>query len=246
MENDNRTGILAQITDKTKALALIGMIVEALFLASLPAFDANNRVYPLLVTGIILLVIVIGLVVIELREKHTREVPGSSAEGYQGFRYEELPDREVLYRKVAELISKAKRYVFDTTWGPDPPEPTESEIAAQDGYLDARRQVVKKGLKYWELFTRSEGRKERMQKSSQESQRKGTYKIKELSGYPRKKPLPDFMVIDDEIVVLSHVHIDSPRQKNQYLIISCSPLAKLFADWFMECWNQAEEIPFRK
>jgi PAS domain-containing protein len=69
MPKDNWPGILRHVTDKTKALALICLIVNAIFLASLPALGVGQRIYAFLLCGIMLIVIAVGIILIELSEK---------------------------------------------------------------------------------------------------------------------------------------------------------------------------------
>lgn len=69
MTRNNWPSLLKNVTDKTKALALICLIVNALFLASLPALQIGQRIYALLVCGVMLIVIAVGVILIELTEK---------------------------------------------------------------------------------------------------------------------------------------------------------------------------------
>jgi|GEM_PF-5746382 len=65
-------GILAQVTDRTKALAVICLVVDGLFLLSLPSLDTSHRIYAVASGGVILVVVAIGIVLIELAEARSQ------------------------------------------------------------------------------------------------------------------------------------------------------------------------------
>jgi hypothetical protein len=93
MAKEKKAAILSQVTDRTKALALIGLVVDALYLTSLPALDSSQRIYPLLIAGFILTLIAAGIIWIELKDAskppasaplpttNTRPALSSGAEG---------------------------------------------------------------------------------------------------------------------------------------------------------------------
>jgi hypothetical protein len=66
--------ILAHVTDRTKALAVICLVVDGLFLLSLPALEVSHRIYGVVVGGVILVVIAIGIVLIELRHTDANRI----------------------------------------------------------------------------------------------------------------------------------------------------------------------------
>jgi hypothetical protein len=71
-------GILQSVTDKTKALALICLIINAIFLTSLPALEVRQKTYALFLCFALLALIAGGIVFIELRDKRTSHTLGSA------------------------------------------------------------------------------------------------------------------------------------------------------------------------
>src|SRR4051812_37772555 len=67
MTSEPRGGLLKGIDNRTKVLALICLIAEALFLASLPVLPADQTLYALITCAVILLVMVVGIVFLESR-----------------------------------------------------------------------------------------------------------------------------------------------------------------------------------
>jgi hypothetical protein len=67
MTTEARGGLLKSIDTRTKVLALVGLIAEALFLGSLVALPSHHALYALITCAVILVVIVLGIVFLESR-----------------------------------------------------------------------------------------------------------------------------------------------------------------------------------
>jgi len=65
---ESRVGILSTIDTKTKVLALIALIAEALFLGSLTVLPSDQTLYALITCAAILVVTIIGIVIVEIAE----------------------------------------------------------------------------------------------------------------------------------------------------------------------------------
>jgi hypothetical protein len=150
-----------------------------------------------------------------------------------------LPDRIALYKKATELIQTGK-VVLDTTWGPDAPEPTKAEREAMSVYLEARREFVRRRNQYRELFTITEQRAERIANSAREAVGT-TYSVRHLEGFPKVKPIVDFMVVDSEHVLLSHVRSDRLAEY-RFVYLRCPQVGQLLTKWFEDCWIKAKEV----
>ncbi len=72
---ESRAGILSTIDTKTKVLALIALIAEALFASSLPVVRADKVLFlaALITCALILIVAIVGIVIVEVAE--TRKSP---------------------------------------------------------------------------------------------------------------------------------------------------------------------------
>jgi len=152
-----------------------------------------------------------------------------------------LASREAMYRKAHELIENAKSHVLDTTWGADAPKLTTPESLARDKYIETRREVVKKGLSYKEIFTDTQGKKSRLQLSASEAKKDTTYQVRKIPSSAMTKPVIDFMVVDGENVILSHVRSER-MQDNRFMFVKSKFLAQLFTKWFEDCWDVAKPV----
>lgn len=65
---DSRLGILSTIDTKTKVLALIALVAEALFLGSLSTLRGDQALYALITCAAILVVTIVGIVIVEVME----------------------------------------------------------------------------------------------------------------------------------------------------------------------------------
>jgi len=65
---EKKAGILATIDTKTKVLALITLVAEALFLGSLSTLPSQHTIYALITCATILIISIIGIINIELAE----------------------------------------------------------------------------------------------------------------------------------------------------------------------------------
>lgn len=65
---ESRVGILSTIDTKTKVLALVALIAEALFLGSLIVLPVDQVLYALITCAVILVVTIIGIVIVEIAE----------------------------------------------------------------------------------------------------------------------------------------------------------------------------------
>lgn len=72
MSNENRMNILQAVDSKTKVMALIALIAEALFLGSLAALPASETLYALIACAVVLIVTLGGIVIIEVAEIRTK------------------------------------------------------------------------------------------------------------------------------------------------------------------------------
>lgn len=67
----NRVGILSAVDTKTKLLALIALVAEALFASSLAVLKADQALYALITCAVILAFTIIGIVIMEKSEIDT-------------------------------------------------------------------------------------------------------------------------------------------------------------------------------
>ena len=79
-EGKSRSALLSVIDTKTKVMALICVVVEAMLLASLPQIDRHQRLYALIVCAVVLIILLIGMFVVEIaeaRQKHNSSLPNT-------------------------------------------------------------------------------------------------------------------------------------------------------------------------
>lgn len=67
MNGDDRKGLLSAVDSRTKVLALIALVAEALFLGSLATLPAEHTIWALAVSATILVVTIVGIVVVEVQ-----------------------------------------------------------------------------------------------------------------------------------------------------------------------------------
>lgn len=72
MANENRVNILQAIDSRTKVMALIALIAEALFLGSLATIPYSETLYALIACAVILVVTLGGIVLVEVTEIRTK------------------------------------------------------------------------------------------------------------------------------------------------------------------------------
>lgn len=73
MIKEKWSGILASIDSKTKVLALITLIAEALFIAAISVLPAEQIMNALITCAVILVVCVVGIIAIELAEVRSKK-----------------------------------------------------------------------------------------------------------------------------------------------------------------------------
>jgi hypothetical protein len=73
MTSEPRDGLLKGIDSRTKVLALVCLIVEALFLGSLVALPSDQTLYALITCAVILVVMILGIVFLESKGTGSRE-----------------------------------------------------------------------------------------------------------------------------------------------------------------------------
>lgn len=81
MVNENRMNILQAVDSRTKVMALIALIAEALFLGSLATLPSSETLYALIACAVILVVTLGGIVLVEVTEIRTKRaalVPDSN------------------------------------------------------------------------------------------------------------------------------------------------------------------------
>jgi hypothetical protein len=157
---------------------------------------------------------------------------------YRLFHCAELADRAEMYRRISKLLmDKKEGWVYDTTWGNNPPEKMNAkERKAFDEYVAARRQVLLAGVSYKELMSFTVERFERISESIAESAKESNYDVKILEKRIDVS-VPDFLVTDSGEIIISHVDVGGSRRK--YLDIKCPAVAAFYAEWFNECWESA-------
>lgn len=74
MPNEKRMNILQAIDSRTKVMALIALIAEALFLGSLATLPSSETLYALIACAVILIVTLGGIVLVEVTEIRTKRV----------------------------------------------------------------------------------------------------------------------------------------------------------------------------
>ncbi|MDP2883638.1 MAG: hypothetical protein Q8P51_01270, partial [Ignavibacteria bacterium] len=161
----------------------------------------------------------------------------SSAE----FSCETLENREALYKSAAEVIGSAKS-ILDTTWGPEPSEPSPSELAARAKYLDAKRRAIRGGAGYCEIVSSAPLAEIGTEDSEKLKHGHPNFWVAALGGPTTEAYMIDFLVADEQQIIFSHVHSTVPGGMNRYLCCKCEPLAKLFAGLFRQCWDIAKEV----
>lgn len=80
MPREKRMDILQAIDSRTKVMALIALIAEALFLGSLAAIPSHETLYALIACVVILVVTLAGIILIEVTELRTKRA-GSGSDG---------------------------------------------------------------------------------------------------------------------------------------------------------------------
>lgn len=153
---------------------------------------------------------------------------------------EVIDTREEIYRRASRIISRSK-WVLDTTWGSDPPLPSKQTEVTLNEYLLARREAVKAGIKYKELFTETEGRAIRLNESIKESKLYPNYEIRILEGRDWEVTVLDFLIGDGKELILSHVHAHGANEDRRYIYVNSPALAGVFCSLFDECWRIARK-----
>src|SRR5690348_16037556 len=64
--SQNRAPVLDSVTSRTKAIALIVMVMEAIFLAAVWAIPEPSRLMAFGIAGLVLIVAIIGLIWVEI------------------------------------------------------------------------------------------------------------------------------------------------------------------------------------
>ncbi|KPA17560.1 conserved hypothetical protein, membrane [Candidatus Magnetomorum sp. HK-1] len=91
---EKKSNILSTIDTKTKVLALISLIAEALFLGSLPTLPSNHTVYALITCATILIISIIGIIMVELAEiKSSDKMKADNAQSFN------------LKKELSEIVS---------------------------------------------------------------------------------------------------------------------------------------------
>ena len=89
MSNENRMNILQAVDSKTKVMALIALIAEALFLGSLAALPESETLYALIACAVVLIFTLGGIVIIEVAEIRTKRAE-STPDGRDSQSYSHL------------------------------------------------------------------------------------------------------------------------------------------------------------
>ncbi len=72
MSKEKRMNILEIIDSRTKVMALIALIAEALFLGSLATLPPGDVLYALIACAVILVVMLVGIIIVEVTELRTK------------------------------------------------------------------------------------------------------------------------------------------------------------------------------
>ncbi|MGF6758234.1 TIR domain-containing protein [Paraburkholderia sp. GAS42] len=152
---------------------------------------------------------------------------------------EVLKGRAGVYEKAASLLRDA-RSVYDTTWGSDSVPTTQTEIEAKNKYLtNMTRAKERDNTTYREVFTLtdSEDRRQRYERARQEASTCPSCEIRCLAGLDTDFPLIDFLVVDEEHVILSHLSASGAREGYQHIYVKSSAIAKHLIEYFEICWQ---------
>ena len=151
--------------------------------------------------------------------------------------FEDLSNRQALYDKAALLLRNAREIVIDTTWGCVPREPGNLAKQTFQTYEAAKQAAISRNVTYQELFSEDPNREERVRKALEQSSLNPDYQVKQCEPISPMFPLLDFMVVDNEYIILSNVQVDGPGQK--YLYIKSRLLGDLLMSYFRECWSRS-------
>lgn len=135
-------------------------------------------------------------------------------------------------------MSQSRKSVIDTSWGREIPGHFDDEQAeaARQKYRDAVTKTQKR-VSYRELFTvASEAGLKRLQKRI--GDRGDRYTARVLKGVSDEWVMIDFMVVDDEFILLSRSQGDTAI----FYEIRDRDLSALFSGYFNDCWNDAWNI----
>jgi hypothetical protein len=154
---------------------------------------------------------------------------------------EVLPSRTSVYRRATEMLRRASTQALDTTWGTDTPVLKGAERKAADGYLEAKKMAIARGVEYKELFTPtdSDRRQKRMAEAKDLHDLPNNYYAKLIDLSLPDLPLIDFLVVDCEYLLLSFLSEDPTVSGHQYIFLQSKTVATHFAEYFSLCWKSA-------
>jgi hypothetical protein len=142
-----------------------------------------------------------------------------------------------MYQTACKMLETAKVSIADTTWGSDEPKPTPRADAVRERYKVARFKAVERGVRYREIFTCTPGKLLRVKEAARRAAN-AEYESRVIQQNTGAHPIIDFIVADVRYVLLSHVasHRD---EGNRFLWIESKAIAKVFQEWFDDCWQSA-------
>ncbi len=164
-----------------------------------------------------------------------------------------LKNRNAMYAAAKGLIDSSKSFVFDTTWGRPTDQSGKSTSKrttkaqkpnpARDAYLAAKDTSIRSTCdgSYHELILDCPGHRKRIASGAKIASESASYHMTVVDGELAAFPLPDFMVVDDEKILLAGYHEDGSPLTNQFLLVESPEFARFLMAWFNECIRDAKK-----
>lgn len=151
-----------------------------------------------------------------------------------------LVSRQESYVYARQIIDGADVFIKDVTWGKIPnEEPTAPTRVSREAYRDATYNAVSRGKPYQEIYSLHDpSRITRMKETLQcvRDKKLVDYRIKYVADFTAQIPMIDFIVVDDQHVIL---HLVADANSEKYLVGSNQELARFLSTYFNKVWDSA-------
>lgn len=155
--------------------------------------------------------------------------------------FEPITERKALYERATDMIKNAKR-IFDTTWGRVPKKLSKQEEEARNIYREAIEIAITNGAEYRDLFSKTQKRLDELHSTAETFKDYPKYEARCIEGMTDDLPVVDFLITDNDEVLLSHVAFKGAVPIPKYLYVKSKLFADFYSGLFNECWDYSQII----
>lgn len=158
----------------------------------------------------------------------------------EDFTMQLLKNRVSLYLKAEEMVSRAS-CVYDTTLGKSSRRLNIIEEKQRAKYREATDAAIKRGVLYKDLFSKNIKCEDEVVKLMEQYRDYPNYEARCVDGIGANMPVIDFLITDNNEILLSHVTFRSAVPVPMYVYIQSEGMAEFYAGLYNDCWQFSQQ-----